>query len=130
MRDEGTVFFMSNAGNTATNGKVMNYFLANWWPNATEAYLKQIQTLYQNNQTAGLPFGTGDNNALYTLLKRISAVTGDYTFESLRQRLTSAAVAVPDGTAMLGEIKAATESMRMHWSRCPICGASTRATLR
>ncbi|OBR12533.1 Carboxylic ester hydrolase [Colletotrichum higginsianum IMI 349063] len=121
MRDEGTLFSLVNAANTTTDDEVLDYFLTNWWPNATEAQLEKLLTLYPADQTAGSPFGTGDSNALYPQFKRISAITGDYSFESQRRQLLAAApgskwnylaeqalpAAVLDGTATLGEVTAA-----------------------
>ncbi|KXH32332.1 sterol esterase carbohydrate esterase family CE10 [Colletotrichum simmondsii] len=121
MRDEGTLFSLINAANTTTDDEVMDYFLRTWWPNATDAQLEQILTLYPAKQTAGSPFGTGENNALYTQFKRISAITGDYSFESQRRQLLDAApgtkwnyqvdqalpAAVLDGSATLGAVTAA-----------------------
>lgn len=118
MRDEGTLFSLVNAASVTTEDEVMDYFLTTWWPNATDAQLKQIMTLYPDDQTAGSPFGTDDGNALYRQFKRISAITGDYSFESQRRQLLDAAAgkkwnyqveqrlpaAVLDGTSRLGEI--------------------------
>ncbi|KAL5332203.1 Alpha/Beta hydrolase protein [Aspergillus crustosus] len=89
MKDEGTLFSLINSLNTTTTDQFKDYFNSIWWPMATSDEMDRLAELYPQDPTAGSPFDTGILNSITPQYKRISALTGDYSFESQRRQLLS-----------------------------------------
>lgn len=87
MRDEGTLFSLTNQLNITTTELVKDYFKTYWWPNMTEAQLDRLMEEYPEDPTQGSPFGTGLLYAIPSQYKRLAAINGDYSFESQRRQL-------------------------------------------
>lgn len=54
-------------------------------PNATDAELDNVLTLYSSDPTQGSPYGTGANNTLSPESKRMAAFLGDLKFHGTRR---------------------------------------------
>jgi acetylcholinesterase len=87
MRDEGTLFSLVNNLNTTTTAQFKDYYNTVWWPKASSTQIDQLATLYPQNPAAGSPYNTGLLNAITPQYKRISSLSGDYSFESQRRQL-------------------------------------------
>lgn len=87
MRDEGTLFSLTNQLNITTTELVKDYFKTYWWPDITEAQLDRLMELYPEDPTQGAPYGTGLLYAVPPQYKRLAAINGDYSFESQRRQL-------------------------------------------
>lgn len=89
--DEGTLFSLVNSLNTTTTEEVKDYFKTYWWPDITEEQLDRLMELY--------PTSDEDTTLVQALVKpgpqfkRISDITGDYSFQSQRRQLLAATTA-------------------------------------
>ncbi|TDL26386.1 carotenoid ester lipase precursor [Rickenella mellea] len=84
--DEGTSFSLGFS-NITTEAGFEAFMSANEFPAASSAAIKNVAALYPANPAAGSPFDTGSANALWNQFKRISALQGDYAFQSTRRFL-------------------------------------------
>ncbi|KAK2768456.1 hypothetical protein FQN54_000311 [Arachnomyces sp. PD_36] len=91
MKDEGPLFSLINSLNTTTTDDFKDYFKSIWWPMASSEEIDRLAELYPDDLTAGSPFDTGFLNSIAPQYKRISALTGDYSFEAQRRQLLSKA---------------------------------------
>jgi len=87
--DEGTVLSMS-ATSILTDADFTNFVATQEFPLATPAQVNQLVSFYPSDPAAGSPFGTGSANELFAQFKRVSAIQGDYAFQSLRRLLLNA----------------------------------------
>jgi acetylcholinesterase len=55
------------------------------FPNATDAQIDELLTLYPQNVTQGSPFDTGNQNALTPQFKRMASIIGDFAFQAPRR---------------------------------------------
>jgi acetylcholinesterase len=56
-----------------------------FFPNATDAQMDELLTLYPQNVTQGSPYDTGTQNALTPQFKRMASILGDYEFQAPRR---------------------------------------------
>ncbi|KAL4263268.1 Carboxylic ester hydrolase [Pleurotus pulmonarius] len=82
--DEGTLFSLSTL-NITTSTQFRAYIKTFFMPQATNAELDQVSTLYPSDPTQGSPFGTGILNALTPQFKRLAAFQGDAVFQAPRR---------------------------------------------
>ena len=54
-------------------------------PNATDAQMDDLLTLYPQNVTQGSPYDTSTQNALTPEFKRIASILGDLVFQAPRR---------------------------------------------
>ncbi|TFY74776.1 hypothetical protein EWM64_g9237 [Hericium alpestre] len=81
--DEGTLFTVFNY-NTTTNNEMHKYIAEVYLPNATQAKVNRVLTLYSDDIADGSPFDTGDVNAVTPEFKRLAAFQGDVVFQAPR----------------------------------------------
>ena len=55
------------------------------FPNATDAQMDELLTLYPQNVTQGSPYDTGTQNALTPQFKRFASIVGDVIFQGPRR---------------------------------------------
>ncbi|TFY79845.1 hypothetical protein EWM64_g4166 [Hericium alpestre] len=82
--DEGTLFTVFNY-NTTTNNETHKYIAEVYLPNATQAKVNRVLTLYSDDVADGSPFDTGDANAVTPEFKRLTAFQEDIVFQAPRQ---------------------------------------------
>ncbi|KAA1472208.1 alpha/beta-hydrolase [Dentipellis sp. KUC8613] len=82
--DEGT-FFCLFSTNITTDEETRDYLQQNYFPSATEDEINQLLESYPSDPAQGSPFDTGDANAFTPQFKRLSAFTGDFTFQAQRR---------------------------------------------
>ncbi|KAH9932737.1 carotenoid ester lipase precursor [Epithele typhae] len=82
--DEGTLFSLSSL-NVTTDAGARSYIKDVFTPNATDAELDKLLSLYPSTPSAGSPFGTGAFNAITPQFKRIAAFQGDLVFNAARR---------------------------------------------
>ena len=58
-----------------------------YFPGASSEEVAPLLTLYPNDPAQGSPFGTGDENQLAPMYKRVAAFQGDFLFQSNRRWL-------------------------------------------
>lgn len=68
-----------------TEAKLRDYITTFFVPDATDAELDKLLTLYPADITQGSPFDTGNLNALTPEFKRIAAILGDLVFQAPRR---------------------------------------------
>jgi hypothetical protein len=56
-----------------------------FFPNATNAQMDELLTLYPQNVTLGSPYDTGAQNALTPQFKRMASILGDREFQAPRR---------------------------------------------
>ncbi|KAM5544429.1 hypothetical protein V8D89_002089 [Ganoderma adspersum] len=84
--DEGTLL-ASGAWNISTDDEFHNYMRDNFFPGSSDEEVAPLLSLYPNDPAQGSPFGTGDENQLAPMYKRVAAFQGDFFFESARRYL-------------------------------------------
>jgi acetylcholinesterase len=82
--DEGT-FFAYPQTNITTEAELRTYLKEFFFPNATDAQMDELLTLYPQNVTQGSPYDTGTQNALTPQFKRMASILGDYEFQAPRR---------------------------------------------
>ncbi|KAN0124156.1 Alpha/Beta hydrolase fold [Lactarius tabidus] len=82
--DEGT-FFAYPQTNVTTEAELRAYLKEFFFPNATDAQMDELLTLYPQNVTLGSPYDTGTQNALTPQFKRLASILGDYEFQAPRR---------------------------------------------
>ncbi|KAH9030327.1 carotenoid ester lipase precursor [Lactarius pseudohatsudake] len=82
--DEGTIFALS-ASNLTTEADLRNYLSEFFLPNATDAELDELLTLYPQDVTQGSPYDTGIQNAFTPQFKRLASILGDFGFQVPRR---------------------------------------------
>ncbi|KAN0124160.1 Alpha/Beta hydrolase fold, partial [Lactarius tabidus] len=82
--DEGTSFSLYQ-NNVTTEAELRTYLKEFVFPNATDAEMDKLLTLYPQNVTQGSPYDTGTQNALTPQFKRIASILGDYEFQAPRR---------------------------------------------
>ncbi|KAH9176107.1 Alpha/Beta hydrolase protein [Lactarius sanguifluus] len=82
--DEGTLFALSQL-NVTTDTDLRNLLLGFFLPNATDAELDELLTLYPQDDTQGSPYNTGTQNAFTPQFKRIASILGDSVFQAPRR---------------------------------------------
>ncbi|KAH9060195.1 Alpha/Beta hydrolase protein [Lactarius vividus] len=82
--DEGTIFALS-ASNVTTEADLRNYLTEFFLPNATDAELDELLTLYPQDVTQGSPYNTGTENAFTPQFKRLASILGDVGFQVPRR---------------------------------------------
>ncbi|KAJ7220049.1 carotenoid ester lipase precursor [Mycena pura] len=100
VQDEGTLFSLSNS-NITTSDETLAYIKQFWFPDASDAQIATIGTLYPDDITAGSPFNTGTLNAITPEYKRLAALQGDAFFQAPRRNMFSV-----------------TNGVVPHWSYC------------
>ena len=58
-----------------------------YFPGASTEEVTPLLTLYPNDPAQGSPFGTGDENQLAPMFKRVAAFQGDFLFHTQRRSL-------------------------------------------
>ena len=58
-----------------------------FFPGASSEEVAPLLALYSNDPAQGSPFGTGDQNQLAPMYKRVAAFEGDFLFQSTRRSL-------------------------------------------
>ena len=58
-----------------------------YFPGASSAEVTPLLALYPNDSAQGSPFGTGSENQLAPMYKRLAAFEGDFLFQSQRRTL-------------------------------------------
>ncbi|PIL25485.1 hypothetical protein GSI_13375 [Ganoderma sinense ZZ0214-1] len=84
--DEGTIF-ASGAFNITTDAEFLDYMRSLYFPGASGAEVAPLLDLYPDDPAQGSPFGTGDENQLAPMFKRVAAFEGDFLFQSQRRSL-------------------------------------------
>ncbi|KAI9454449.1 carotenoid ester lipase precursor [Lactarius psammicola] len=84
--DEGTMFSLSQT-NVTTEPELRNYLSTFILPNATDAELAELLTVYPQDVTRGSPYDTGTQNAFTPQFKRIASILGDLVFQGPRRFL-------------------------------------------
>ncbi|KAH9039114.1 carotenoid ester lipase precursor [Lactarius pseudohatsudake] len=82
--DEGTLFALSLL-NVTTDADLRNLLSGFFLPNATDAELDELLTLYPQNDTQGSPYDTGTQNTFTPQFKRIASMLGDSVFQAPRR---------------------------------------------
>ncbi|TFK82847.1 alpha/beta-hydrolase [Polyporus arcularius HHB13444] len=82
--DEGTVF-ASGSFNVTTEDAFRAYVEQFFFSGVPEASLAPLFELYPNDPAQGSPFGTGDDNQLAPMYKRMAAFQGDMIFQAPRR---------------------------------------------
>ncbi|KAH9030331.1 carotenoid ester lipase precursor [Lactarius pseudohatsudake] len=82
--DEGTLFSLSQT-NVTTEAELRTYLSEFFFPNATDAQMDRLLTLYPQDVTRGSPFDTGTQNAFTPEFKRIASILGDFVFQAPRR---------------------------------------------
>jgi carboxylesterase type B len=82
--DEGTMFAFSQL-NVTTEAELRSYLYEFVFPDATDAEMDKLLTLYPQNVAQGSPYDTGTQNTLTQEFKRISSILGDYVFQAPRR---------------------------------------------
>lgn len=86
--DEGTLFALSQL-NVTTDADLRNLLSGFFLPNATDAELDELLTLYPQDDTQGSPYDTGTQNAFTPRFKRIASILGDSVFQAPRRFFVS-----------------------------------------
>ena len=68
-----------------TESQLRTYITTYFLPNASEADIDKLLTLYPEDVTQGSPFDTGSLNVITPQYKRIAALLGDIVFQSSRR---------------------------------------------
>ncbi|PIL25455.1 hypothetical protein GSI_13345 [Ganoderma sinense ZZ0214-1] len=84
--DEGTIF-ATGAWNITTDAEFLEYMRDLYFPGSSSEEVAPLLALYPNDPAQGSPFGTGEENQLAPMYKRVSAFQGDFFFESQRRSL-------------------------------------------
>ena len=71
----------------STDDEFLDYMRDSYFPGASSEEVAPLLTLYPNDPAQGSPFGTGDENQLAPMYKRIAAFEGDFLFQSTRRSL-------------------------------------------
>ncbi|KAH8983924.1 Alpha/Beta hydrolase protein [Lactarius akahatsu] len=82
--DEGTLFSLSQT-NVTTEAELRTYLSEFLFPNATDAQMDRLLTLYPQDVTRGSPYDTGTQNAFTPEFKRIASILGDFVFQAPRR---------------------------------------------
>ncbi|KAM5544126.1 hypothetical protein V8D89_002175 [Ganoderma adspersum] len=84
--DQGTIF-ASGAWNITTDEQFLNYMRDFHAGRPGEVEVAPLLKLYPNDPAQGSPFGTGEENQLAPMYKRMAAFQGDFLFQSQRRSL-------------------------------------------
>jgi len=84
--DEGTAFSLG-LSNITTDADFQAFIKSDEFPGASDTDIQALAALYPADPAAGSPFDTGENNAITPQFKRLSALQGDYAFQSVRRFL-------------------------------------------
>ncbi|KAM5544406.1 hypothetical protein V8D89_002066 [Ganoderma adspersum] len=84
--DEGTIFALG-AWNITTDAEFLDYLRDSYFPGASSEEVAPLLAHYSNDPTQGSPFGTGNENQLAPMYKRMSAFQGDFMFQTQRRTL-------------------------------------------
>ncbi len=71
----------------STDDEFLDYMREFYFPGASSEEVAPLLALYPNDPAQGSPFGTGDENQLAPMYKRVAAFDGDYLFQSQRRSL-------------------------------------------
>ena len=58
-----------------------------YFPGSSSEEVAPLLALYPNDPSQGSPFGTGDENQLAPMFKRVSAFQGDFLFQAKQRSL-------------------------------------------
>ena len=70
-----------------TDEEFLDYVRDFYFPGASSTEVRPLLALYPNDPAQGSPFGTGKENQLAPMYKRIAAFQGDFLFQSQRRSL-------------------------------------------
>ena len=73
--------------NCRTEEEFLEYMRDFYFPGASSEEVAPLLALYPNDPTQGSPFGTGEDNQLAPMYKRVAAFEGDFLFQSQRRSL-------------------------------------------
>nr|VWO96474.1 Carboxylic ester hydrolase (EC [Ganoderma boninense] len=82
--DEGTIF-ATGSWNVTTEQEFHDYVHEYFFSRTPQALLEPLYSLYPADPAAGSPFGTGDDNQLAPMYKRMAAFQGDVVFQAPRR---------------------------------------------
>jgi hypothetical protein len=77
--------FTGSRSTCRTEAEPRAYLSEFYFPNATNAEMDELLTLYLQNVTQGSPHDTGTQNALTPEFRRIASILGDYEFQAPRR---------------------------------------------
>ena len=72
---------------SSTDDEFLDYMRDFYFPGASSAEVAPLLKLYPNDPAQGSPFGTGEENQLAPMYKRVAAFQGDFLFQSQRRSL-------------------------------------------
>ena len=82
--DEGTLFALLTS-NISTIDDVVEYLDYFYFYNLSTDLTREFVSFYDDDETNGAPFGTGDQNRIYPQFKRVAAILGDLVFTLTRR---------------------------------------------
>ena len=82
--DEGTLFSLLPF-NISTIDDVVEYLDYFYFYNLSTDLTREFVSFYDDDETNGAPFGTGDQNRIYPQFKRLAAILGDLVFTLTRR---------------------------------------------
>ena len=71
----------------STDEEFSDYTRQFYFPGASSEEVAPLLALYPNDPAQGSPFGTGEDNQLAPMYKRVAAFEGDFLFQSQRRSL-------------------------------------------